>query len=93
MPDPILRATDARGENYDDPSEDALHMFMEDLTSSAALIRVERLDAGREGQWAQVRINEAGLYEFDSSDHVYYVSSMNTIHDFLTRWAFDLPAP
>jgi hypothetical protein len=37
-------------------------------------------------------MNEAGLYEFDSSEHVHYVSSMNTIHDFLTRWAFDLPA-
>jgi hypothetical protein len=67
-------------------------MFMEDLTSSAAFIRVERLDEGREGQWAQVRMNEVGLYEFDSSDHVHYVSSMNTIRDFLTRWAFDLPA-
>jgi hypothetical protein len=32
------------------------------------------------------------LYEFDSSEHVHYVSSLNTIHAFLTRWAFDLPA-
>jgi hypothetical protein len=30
---PILRATDATGEVYDDPSEDALFMFMEDLRS------------------------------------------------------------
>jgi hypothetical protein len=49
MSDPILRAIDARGEAYDDPSEDALHMFTEDLTSPAAFIRVERLDEGREG--------------------------------------------
>lgn len=31
MAGPILRATDSTGEIYDDPSEDALFMFMEDL--------------------------------------------------------------
>ena len=31
MADPILRAMDSTGEVYDDPSEDALFMFMEDL--------------------------------------------------------------
>ena len=49
---------------------------------------VERLEEGRERQWAQVGINPAGLYEFDNSDHVHYVSSLRTIHEFLTRWAF-----
>jgi hypothetical protein len=89
--EPILRATDATGEAYDDPSEDALYMFMEDLNSAGAFIRVDRLDDGREGDWAQVTMNEAGLYEFDSSEHVHYVSSLTTIHEFLTRWAFDPP--
>jgi hypothetical protein len=32
-------------------------------------------------------MNEAGLYEFDISEHVHYVSSLRTIHEFLTRWA------
>lgn len=34
---------------------------------------------------------EAGLFEFDSIEHVQYVSSLDTIHAFLTSWAFDLP--
>ncbi|HXY82044.1 MAG TPA: hypothetical protein VEH55_11800 [Gaiellaceae bacterium] len=90
MPDPILRATDAMGEIYDDPSEDALYMFMEDLRPGSSL-RVERLEEGREDEWARVAMNDAGLYAFESSDHVHYVSSLRTIHEFLTRWAFDLP--
>lgn len=91
MSEPILRATDATGEVYDDPSEDALYMFMEDLTFAGSCIRVDRLEEGRKGEWAQVAMNAAGLYEFESSEHVHYVSSLNTIHEFLTRWAFDLP--
>jgi hypothetical protein len=90
--EPILRATDATGEVYDDPSEDALYMFMEDLKSSGSFVRVERLEEGRERDWAQVGVNKAGLYEFDSSEHVHYVSSLRTIHEFLTRWAFDEPS-
>jgi hypothetical protein len=88
--DPILRATDPLGDVYDDPSEDALYMFMEDLRSAGQSFRVERLEEGRQGEWAQVALNEHGLYVFDSSENVHYVSSMSTIHDFLTRWAFDL---
>lgn len=90
--DPILRATDVTGEVYDDPSEDALYMFMEDLRSPGSSLRVERLEEGRAGDWAQVTMNEAGLYEFESGEHIYHVSSLRTIHEFLTRWAFDLPA-
>jgi hypothetical protein len=89
--DRILRATDTTGEVYDDPSEDALYMFMEDLKAPGASLRVERLEEGREEEWAQVAMNEAGHYEFESSEHVHYVCSLRTIHEFLTRWAFDLP--
>ena len=50
---------------------------------------MERIEpSGRE--WARVTRNEGGLYEFDGSQHVRYVSSLREIHDFLTRWAFDL---
>jgi hypothetical protein len=67
-------------------------MFMEDLNSPGSLVRVERLEEGREVDWAQVVVNEAGLYEFESCEHVHYVSSLSTIHEFLTRWAFDEPS-
>jgi len=90
VPEQILRATDATGEVYDDPSEDALYMLMEDLSSPGASLRVERLEDERKGDWAQVSMTEAGLYELDSSEHVHYVSSLKAIHEFLTRWAFDL---
>jgi hypothetical protein len=91
--DPILRATDVAGDVYDDPSEDALYMFMEDLKSPGASFLIERVEPGREGEWARVTRKESGLYEFDSSDSVSYVSSLRTVHEFLTRWAFDLFSP
>jgi hypothetical protein len=90
--EPILRATNATGETYDDPSEDALYMFIEDLRSSGSFVRVVRLEDDRKCEWAQVAITKAGLYEFDSSEHVHYVGSLRSIHDFLTRWAFGLPS-
>jgi len=39
----ILRATDTTGEVYDDPSEDALFMFIEDMVPGSSL-RVDRLE-------------------------------------------------
>ena len=86
---PILRATDPSGGTYDDPSEDALYMFMEDLGVAGASFRVERLDPERQGEWATVALNESGLYEFVSSGQIRYVSSLREIHHFLTGWAFD----
>jgi hypothetical protein len=89
MTDPILRATDLTGEVYNDPSEDALFMLMEDLAPSAVL-RVERLEEGRQDDWALVTMDDARLYSFESSGHIEYLSSLREIHNFLTRWAFDL---
>lgn len=89
MTEPILRATDPTGESYDDPSEDALFEFMGDLQSAGPSLRVERLEEARLGEWAQVALNENGLYVFESSERVRYVSSLRTIHGFLMRWAFD----
>jgi hypothetical protein len=91
MTEPILRATGVGGEVYDDPSEDALYMFMEDMQAGASALRVERLEEGRDGEWALVTRKENGLYEFESDQHLHYVSSFANVHDFLTRWAFDLP--
>ena len=87
--DRILRATDRPGGTYNDPSEDALYMFMEDLGTPGSSFRVERLDPERQGEWVTVELNESGLYEFVSSGHVRYVSSLREIHRFLTGWAFD----
>lgn len=89
MVDPILRATVPTGEVYDDPSEDALFMFMEDL-GPGGVLRVDRLETDRREEWAKVAVSDAGLYRFESSGHVEYVSSFRNVHDFLTRWAFDL---
>jgi hypothetical protein len=89
MDGPILRATDATGDVYDDPSEDALFMFMEDLDSSGSSFRVERVEPGLEEEWVRVTRKDGGLYEIDGSQNVHYVSSMRSVHEFLTRWAFD----
>jgi hypothetical protein len=78
------------GEVYDDPSEDALYMFLQDLRSPDQRVRVDRLEEEREGEWAQVTLTPHGLYEFTSNDSVRNVSSLATIHEFLTKWAFDL---
>jgi hypothetical protein len=32
-------------------------------------------------------MNEVGLYGFESGEHIHHVSSLNTIHEFLARWA------
>jgi hypothetical protein len=88
--EPILRATDPGGEVYDDPSEDALYMFMEDLRPGASPLHVERLEEDRQGEWARIRLKDNGLYEFESERHVHYLSSFPNVHQFLTKWAFDL---
>jgi hypothetical protein len=91
MTEPILRAHTPAGEAYDDPSEDALYMFMEGLQPGTSPLRVERTEEGREDEWAVVVLKENGLYEFESDRHVHYVSSFANVHEFLTRWGFDLP--
>jgi len=88
--EPILRAADSTGEVYDDPSEDLLFELMGDLRSVGQSIRVARLEELRQDEWARVTLNEHRLYVFESSERLRYVSSLRTIHDFLTRWAFDL---
>jgi hypothetical protein len=52
---------------------------------------VERLELGRESEWAQVTRNAHGLYEFRSDQNIRYTSSLPNVHEFMTRWAFDLP--
>jgi uncharacterized protein YuzE len=89
--EPVLRARNATGEIYEDPSEDTLYIFMEDLQPKAPSLRIERLEEGRGGEWALVELNEHGLYEFETDQGIHYVSSLSNVHQLLTRWAFDLP--
>ena len=70
MSEPILRATDSVGETYDDPSEDALYMLMEDLRAPESSFRVARLDPDRQDEWATVTLKDSGEYAFDSSGNV-----------------------
>jgi hypothetical protein len=65
-------------------------MFMEDLQAGGSPPRVERPEEGREGEWALVTLRENGLYAFESNAHIHYVSSFGNVHEFLTRWGFDL---
>jgi hypothetical protein len=65
-------------------------MFMRTCKAAASSLRVERLEEGRESEWALVTLNENGLYTFESDRHVHYVSSFANVHEFLTRWALDL---
>lgn len=90
--DPILRATAADGEVYDDPSEDALFMFMEDLERPGSSFTVERVETGREGDFLRVSVEEDGMYALDGpgAEGIGPVRSMRAVHEALTRWAFDL---
>ena len=65
-------------------------MFMEDLKSPGSSFRVDRLEEGRQDEWAQISLNKISLYEFQSSENVNHVSSLRAVHEFLTLWAFDL---
>jgi hypothetical protein len=94
MDDPILRATAVDGEVYDDPSEDALFMFMEDLGGQpGSSFTVERVETGREGDFLRVSLREDGLYALHgpSAEGTEPVPSMRAVHEALTRWAFDIP--
>jgi len=86
---PILRATDANGEIYDDPSEDALFMFMEDLESPGAALLVERVEVGRQGEAVRVTLQKDAAYRFEGPET--HEGSLRAVHEALTRWAFDLP--
>ena len=66
MDDPILRATDPTGEVCDDPSEDALFMFIEDLEAPGSSVVVERLEPGQEGESARVTLQDNGPYRLNA---------------------------
>ena len=92
MGDPVLRARDASGEVYDDPSEDALFMFCEDLEAPGSSFIVERIDDGQVAQFMRITRRADG-YSLEGTDAAGLppISSMRATHEALTRWAFNLP--
>jgi hypothetical protein len=91
--EPILRAVDAAGETSDDPSEDALFMFMEDLEEPGSSFEVERLGGGRERDFIRVTAGDDRTYTLEGphAEGIGPVRSMRAVHEALTRWAFGLP--
>lgn len=69
-------------------------MFMEDLEVSGMSFLVERLEPGREDESARVSREASGLYRFESRQpNIVNVSSLRSIHEFLTQWAFEWERP
>ncbi len=96
MPDaPLLRATDTTGEIYDDPSEDVLFVFMEDLQSPGASFVVKRVEKGREGEFMRVTRQDNGAYllEGPGTQGIDGAGSMRAVHESLTRWSGRLEDP
>jgi hypothetical protein len=90
VPDsPILRATTAEGEIYEDPSEDALFMFVDEL-GPGSILKIERTEKGREGEEVSVIGQADGSYAVEGAIES-GSSSMREAHEAVTRWAFDLP--
>ena len=86
---PLVRATDAWGDVHEDPSKDALFVFMQGLDGAGSSFFAERLEANREGEWVRVTRKDARSYELDGSNHLHHRGSMKSVHDLVVRWAFD----
>lgn len=97
MTAPILRLTMGSGETWDDPSEDALFMYLSDALDTSDFLIVDRLD--REGDhYMQVACEDGRLLvesrEGDASTHRHaFTDDMRVAHEELTAWAFELPSP
>ena len=68
-------------------------MFMEDLETPGMSFFVEWLEPGRGNESARVSREPSGLYRFESSHNIIYVSSLRSVHEFLTQWAFEWESP
>ena len=92
---PELRALTSGGEVYDDPSEGALFMFLEDLRDDGDHLIVERV-ADEQGQTYVQAVRSAAGYVVErrtgspeSHEHA-ATSDMRMVHGDLTTWAFGL---
>ena len=93
-PDPmLLRVETSQGERYDEPSEDALFMFMEDLQQEQDYFIVEDARDTTGQTYAQVmRVTGGFLLERRSGSedtHEHATSAdLRQVHQDLTTWAF-----
>ncbi len=93
-PDPILlRVETSQGEQYDEPSEDALFMVMEDLQHDQDYFILENASDTTGQTYVQVmRVGDGFLVERRSGSentHEHATSTdLRKVHQDLTTWAF-----
>ena len=95
--DPILRASNEAGDTYEDPSEDLLFDLLTELGEGNSFLIVDRLDPGRTEDFMQTVVgsDRSFVVEYrEGSKENHYgtrIDSMRTVHEVMTKWAFDLP--
>jgi hypothetical protein len=94
----VRRATNEAGETYDDPSEDLLFELLDELAPGNSFVIVDRLEPDRAGHFMQAVIGPVGspwILEYPEGPQETHRStsldSMRTVHEVMTKWAFDLP--
>ncbi|WP_435123757.1 hypothetical protein [Micromonospora tulbaghiae] len=69
MAGPVVRASEAGGQVWDDPSETTLHDALADMNLSNPFVIVERLDLEPAGQhYMQVHLNDDLSYQVEYRD-------------------------
>ncbi|WP_034610771.1 hypothetical protein [Cellulomonas sp. URHD0024] len=96
---PVLRASTSDDDVYDDPSEDALFMLLEDLSTSDDYVIVERLGEPTGEVYIQATIAKAGGYIVErragsAATHEFAATDdLRLAHEDLTTWAHELDRP
>ena len=100
MTGPQLRATLDTGETYDDPSEDALFVLLEDLAAHRALfVVVEPVHAPDEQTYVQAVRFDDGTFQVErrlgspQTHETVTRLQLRPAHALLTQWVFALPCP
>ncbi|MGO4249461.1 hypothetical protein AB4Y87_19785 [Paenarthrobacter sp. RAF54_2] len=94
---PLLKSTNESGQTWEDPSEDALFMFMEDIEQGEEAFLIVELLADPSGQtFIQSTRNDDGTYvvefrEGSPSQHFgTVVDDMGAAHALIASWSFGL---
>jgi|GEM_PF-3798281 len=92
---PLLKATNESVQTWEDPSEDALDMFLQDIEQGdEAFLIVERFSDASSQTYVQSARNDDGTYvvEFrDGSPDQHFgtvVADTRAAHDLVTSWSF-----
>jgi hypothetical protein len=96
--EPILRAIPEVGDPRDDPSEDAMFLFLEDIEAGSGTFLIVERTADPDGlTYIQTLRQDDGSYivehrEGGQETHLgTTVPDMREAHRVLTAWAFELP--